>query len=234
MSGSLQINGVAWTVSVLGERALLIKPKENDVRLSLIHLSTEILEKAELNQVTDIIPAYNSIALIYEWLVEDPIKEIGRIQAKLKEFSVSEIPPQMHKVPVCYELELDWKDVEKHSGLTRDLIIEKHTASIYTVAMLGFIPGFLYLSGLDEKISCPRKAEPRTKIPAGSVGIAGNQTGVYSLESPGGWQIIGRTPISFFDPKMDPPSEVRPGDKVEFYSISETEFKRLKTEEDHQ
>jgi KipI family sensor histidine kinase inhibitor len=231
MSRSLQINGAAWTVSVLGERALLIKPEENNVELSLIHLGTEVLEKAGLHQVTDIIPAYNSIALIYDRLTEDPDKEVEEIQSKLKKISTSEISPQIHKVPVSYELGLDWEGVEKHTGLKRKEVIKKHMNSNYTVAMMGFIPGFLYLSGLDEKISCPRKAEPRTKIPAGSVGIAGNQTGVYSLESPGGWQIIGRTPNSFFDPKMDPPSEVKPGDKIEFYSISEPEFKKLRTEE---
>lgn len=216
---------------MLGERALLIKPEENNVELSLIHLGTEVLEKAGLHQVTDIIPAYNSIALIYDRLTEDPDKEVEEIQSKLKKISTSEISPQIHKVPVSYELGLDWEGVEKHTGLKRKEVIKKHMNSNYTVAMMGFIPGFLYLSGLDEKISCPRKAEPRTKIPAGSVGIAGNQTGVYSLESPGGWQIIGRTPNSFFDPKMDPPSEVKPGDKIEFYSISEPEFKKLRTEE---
>ncbi|MCH2451287.1 MAG: 5-oxoprolinase subunit PxpB [Gracilimonas sp.] len=231
MSRSLQINGAAWTVSVLGERALLIKPEENNVELSLIHLGTEVLEKAGLHQVTDIIPAYNSIALIYDRLTEDPDKEVQEIQSKLKKISTSEISPQIHKVPVCYELGLDWECVEKCTGLKRKEVIKKHMNSNYSVAMMGFIPGFLYLSGLDEKISCPRKAEPRTKIPAGSVGIAGNQTGVYSLESPGGWQIIGRTPNSFFDPKMNPPSEVKPGDKIEFYSISESEFKKLRTEE---
>ena len=216
---------------MLGERALLIKPEENNVELSLIHLGTEVLEKAGLHQVTDIIPAYNSIALIYDRLTEDPDKEVEEIQSKLKKISAPEISPQIHKVPVCYELGLDWECVEKHTGLKRKEVIKKHMNSNYTVAMMGFIPGFLYLAGLDEKISCPRKAEPRTKIPAGSVGIAGNQTGVYSLESPGGWQIIGRTPNSFFDPKMDPPSEVKPGDKIEFYSISESEFKKLRTEE---
>ena len=216
---------------MLGERALLIKPEENNVELSLIHLGTEVLEKAGLHQVTDIIPAYNSIALIYDRLTEDPDKEVQEIQSKLKKISTSEISPQIHKVPVCYELGLDWECVEKCTGLKRKEVIKKHMNSNYSVAMMGFIPGFLYLSGLDEKISCPRKAEPRTKIPAGSVGIAGNQTGVYSLESPGGWQIIGRTPNSFFDPKMNPPSEVKPGDKIEFYSISESEFKKLRTEE---
>lgn len=216
---------------MLGERALLIKPEENDVELSLIHQSTAVLEQAGLQQVTDIIPAYNSIAIIFDRLTEDPEKEIEIIQSQLKGNSTLEISPQTHKVPVCYELGLDWKDLEKHTGLSRKEIIKRHSEASYTVAMMGFIPGFLYLSGLDEAISCPRKAEPRTKIPAGSVGIAGNQTGVYSLESPGGWQIIGRTPSSFFDPKTDPPSEVKPGDEIEFYSISETEFKKLKAEE---
>lgn len=231
MSRSLQINGVVWTVSLLGERVLLIRPEENDVKLSLIHQSTAVLEKADLQQVKDIIPAYNSIAIIYDRLSEDLDKEIENIKSQLKESPISGISTRTHKVPVCYELGLDWKDLEKHTGLSRNEIITRHTEVSYTVAMMGFIPGFLYLSGLKEAISCPRKTEPRTKVPAGSVGIAGNQTGIYSMESPGGWQIIGRTPNSFFDPKTDPPSKVKPGDEIEFYSISESEFKKLKAEE---
>lgn len=231
MSGSLQINGVTWTVSVLGEKALILKPQEDDFELSLIHLGTEVLEKSGSPQITDIVPAYNSIALIFDRLVEDPEHHIDKIQSQLNRQSDPEISPKTHNVPVCYELGLDWEEVQKHTSLKKKEIVDKHIGGDYTVAMMGFIPGFLYLSGLDDKISCPRKAEPRTKIPGGSVGIAGNQTGIYSLESPGGWQIIGRTPDSFFDPKMDPPSEVKPGDKVEFYRISEAKFKKLNTKQ---
>lgn len=232
MSRSLQINGVAWKVSVLGERALLIKPEEKEVKLSVIHQSTAVLEKAGVQQLTDIIPAYDSIALIYDRSIEDIDSEIEVIQSQFQESYTVEITPRIYKIPVCYELGLDWKNVENYTGLSRKEVIKKHTDENYTLAMMGFLPGFLYLSGLNEVISCPRKAAPRINIPAGSVGIAGNQTGVYSLESPGGWQIIGRTPNSFFDPKMDPPSEVRLGDKIEFYSISEIEFNKVKAEED--
>lgn len=213
---------------MLGEKALLIIPSESEVKLSLIHQAAAVLEKAALKKITDIIPAYNSIALIFDRILEDLKSEIEAIQWQLEEVSATEISSQIHKVPVCYELGLDWEEVEDHTGLKRKDIIKKHIGGDYVIAMMGFIPGFLYLSGLDQTISCPRKAEPRTKIPEGSVGIAGKQTGIYSLESPGGWQIIGRTPDSFFDPNAYPPVKVRPGDSVEFYSISKSEFRKLK------
>lgn len=232
MSLSLLINGVSWGVSFLGEGALLLSAGENDIELSDIHQVSAVLEQADLKQVTDIISAYTSIALIYDEFPEDLDSEVEAIQSQISECSDTEISPQTHKVPVSYELGLDWNEVEKHTGLSREGIIKKHTDGNYMVAMMGFIPGFLYLSGLDEAISCPRKTEPRTKVPEGGVGIAGNQTGIYSMESPGGWQIIGRTPSSFFDQTMDPPSEIKPGDKIEFYSISETEFKKLKAEKE--
>lgn len=232
MSRSLQINGVSWELSFLGERALLLSSEEDGIELSAIHQTAAVLENAGLKQITDIIPAYSSIALIYDEFPEDFDAEVEAIQSQISESSGTQISPQTHKVPVCYELGLDWNEVEKHTGLSREAIIKKYTEGNYTVAMMGFIPGFLYLSGLDETISCPRKAEPRTKVPEGGVGIAGNQTGIYSMESPGGWQIIGRTPSSFFDPKMDPPCEIKPGDEIEFYSISETEFKKLKAEKE--
>jgi len=155
-------------------------------------------------------------------------EEIQAIEKVCADILINQSSPQRYEVPVCYELGLDWDEVEGHAGLSREKIIGLHISGSYTVAMQGFIPGFLYLSGLSEKIACPRREEPRTKIPAGSIGIGGNQTGIYSLESPGGWQIIGQTPISFFDASKTPPSQVEAGDKVVFKKISEEEFQNLK------
>ncbi|HET8864483.1 MAG TPA: 5-oxoprolinase subunit PxpB [Gracilimonas sp.] len=228
MSGSLQINGIDWQVSLLGEQVLVIKPEGENADLSLIHESARLLEKADLKGLTDIISTYDSIALIFDRLLEEPDSEAEKLQPALNGLSSEKISPQKHRVPVCYELGLDWQQVEEHTGLSRQEIIKKHSTSKYVTAMMGFIPGFIYLDGLDKKISCPRKANPRTKIPEGSVGIAGEQTGVYSQESPGGWQIIGRTPDSFFDANKEPPSQIEPGDIVEFYEISEAEFRKLK------
>jgi inhibitor of KinA len=228
MSKLLQLNGESWRVSVLGEQALLLQPTLDDIPISTIHSAAGLLEKASIYGVVDIIPAYESIALIFDRILGDMEKEVETIESVIPAFSDAETSPQKIKIPVCYDLGLDWEIVEKQTGLSQNEIIEIHQKGHYTLAMMGFIPGFLYLSGLDKTIYCPRKEEPRTHIPAGSVGIGGEQTGVYSLESPGGWQIIGRTPCSFFDARLDPPSKVQLGDKVEFGRISEQEFSEWK------
>lgn len=223
-SRSLQLSGETWTVYVLGERALLLEPQRNDIELTLIHKSARIVESAHVHGVIDIIPAYESIALIYERKLDDPEVEAKKIEKSTNNKAVQEPAPKKIEVPVCYELGLDWEEVEKHTGLSKEDIILKHVSGTYTVAMMGFLPGFLYLSGLDKAIACSRKENPRTKIPAGSVGIGGDQTGIYSLESPGGWQIIGRTENSFFDVHSNPPTSVEPGDEIVFTRISEEEF----------
>lgn len=227
MSRSLQINGLEWEVTAFGERSLLIKSTKK-IDLLEIHKATRILEKTDLEGVIDIITAYDSIALIYDRIPEPLVKEAEIIESRIRGITVSAISPKKHKIPVCYDLGLDWDSVETYTGLNRGEIIKRHTEAEYTVAMMGFIPGFLYLEGLDEAISCPRKNNPRTKVPAGSIGIAGDQTGIYSLESPGGWQIIGRTPESYFDVNREPPGLAEPGDQVRFYEVSVKDFDQLK------
>ncbi|MCG8373557.1 MAG: allophanate hydrolase subunit 1, partial [Balneolales bacterium] len=123
------------------------------------------------------------------------------------------------EVEVDYSAGLDWNRVEEYSKLSKQEVIQRHTNQIYTVAMIGFLPGFVFLDGLDQRISVPRLETPRTYIPSGSVGIGGNQTGFYSLESPGGWNIIGKTRESFFDVKAHPPSRLNAGDKIKFVAI---------------
>ncbi|WP_409029110.1 5-oxoprolinase subunit PxpB [Gracilimonas sediminicola] len=227
----LQLNNSSWWVSALGEQALLLKPKQDNVSLQLIHESCRIIGESSIPGVLDIIPAYESIAIIYDRVLNDLDSEIDILSKAFLNISAVNHSPQKHVIPVCYELGLDWEEVENHTGIEKDRIIQIHLAGAYTVAMMGFLPGFLYLSGLDEEIACSRRQEPRSQIPAGAVGIGGKQTGVYSLESPGGWQIIGRTPISFFDARKDPPTVVRAGDQVVFERIPEKEFSKLKDRE---
>lgn len=228
-SKSLQLNDETWTVFELGERALLLEPTRDVIELPLIHKTAGILESAHIAGVIDIIPAYESIALIYNRELGRPEVEIKAIEKFTKDKTVSASAPRKITVPVCYERGLDWEEVEKYTGLAKKDIIQKHAAGKYTVAMMGFLPGFLYLSGLEKAIACPRKENPRTNIPAGSVGIGGEQTGLYSLESPGGWQIIGRTPYSFFDVHANPPTRVDPGDIIVFTRISEKEFEEAES-----
>jgi KipI family sensor histidine kinase inhibitor len=133
------------------------------------------------------------------------------------------------EIPVCYGMEFgpDLDEVAAIHGLTSDAVVALHTAPVYDVVMVGFTPGFPYLSGLDKRIETPRKAAPRKVVPAGSVGIADRQTGIYSIDSPGGWQIIGRTPVRLFDLERADPFLVKPGDRLRFTPIPREEFEGL-------
>ena len=225
---SIQLNGIPWSVFRLGEKAFLLKPKVDNEVIKYIHSSSIILEEAQLEGLIDIIPAYDSITLIFnssKVKLESILSNLSKI-----EDSFSERISTTHEISVCYEYGLDWEDIETTTGLSKSEIVSIHTSSEYTVAMIGFLPGFIFLEGLDERIHMPRKSNPRTAVPKGSVGIGGSQTGLYSLESPGGWQIIGKTPQEFFDVEKNPPSSVKAGDTVRFISISEDEFKKQESE----
>jgi inhibitor of KinA len=130
------------------------------------------------------------------------------------------------KIPVCYEAAFapDLAELATEKNLTTDEVIRLHTNTVYRVYMIGFLPGFPYMGKVDGRMATPRRSSPRTSIPAGSVGIAGEQTGIYPLSSPGGWNIIGRTPIRLFDKDRPEPVLLQPGDAVQFYSITEDEF----------
>ncbi|HAW80881.1 MAG TPA: allophanate hydrolase [Balneola sp.] len=132
-----------------------------------------------------------------------------------------------HEIKICYDLGLDWNEVENKTNLSKEEIISIHTSTQYSIAMFGFLPGFMCLEGLDQRIWVPRKDNPRTKVDSGSVGIGGEQTGIYSLESPGGWQIIGRTPDQFFDINNKTPTNFTAGDIITFRKISSKEFESL-------
>ena len=134
----------------------------------------------------------------------------------------------MH-IPMAYggEHGPDLGDVADHNGLSPQDVIDIHSGTGYRVFMLGFAPGFPYLGGMDERIACPRLQTPRVRVPAGSVGIAESQTGVYPNDSPGGWRIIGRTPVKLFDPNAEPPAAILPGSKVVFDPVSESEYQSI-------
>ena len=133
------------------------------------------------------------------------------------------------EVPVCYENEFapDLGDVAQHAGLSEEEVVRRHSSARYRVNCVGFTPGFPYLSGLPAELATPRRASPRTEIPAGSVAIGGAQTGIYPSKSPGGWNVIGRTPLRLFDHRNEPPAMLRAGDSVRFRQISREEFEQL-------
>jgi len=139
---------------------------------------------------------------------------------------VAEANPNVVTIPVCYDAEFgpDLLDVAQHARLSLDEVVRLHSSVTYLVYFLGFSPGFVYLGGLPEGLHTPRLATPRPRIAGGSVGIAGAQTGIYPVDSPGGWRLIGRTPLRMFDPAATPPTRLQPGDRMTFVAIDRATF----------
>ena len=189
----------------------------------------DALRAVNLPGIRDVVPAYRAVTVYF-----DPLRtDYGRLVAGLKQ-TTSDLPSAVappgrtHRVPVCYELEfgLDLTEVAAFARLSTDETIARHSTPEYRVFMVGFIPGFAYLGTVDERIAVPRRSVPRTRVPAGSVAIAARQTGVYPMDSPGGWQVIGRTPLRLFDPSRSRPSLFQAGDAVQFVPISRHEWDR--------
>lgn len=192
------------------------------------------LQEEHVPGVTEIIPAYCSVLIAYDPLAIE-IDKLKRLVTELDDcLAQINIPsPEIVTVPVCYgdEFGPDLERVATHAGLSKENVIQLHSEPSYPVYMLGFTPGFPFLGGLSEKLFTPRLDSPRTSVPAGSVGIANNQTGIYPIESPGGWQLIGRTPLRLFDPDRQVPFLLKAGDLLKFKPISVEEFNYL-VEED--
>ena len=140
-----------------------------------------------------------------------------------------EAPERLLEIPVCYggEFGEDLEELARRHDMTADRVVELHTAATYFVGMLGFAPGFPYLAGLDRRLVTARRSTPRARVPRGSVAIGGEHTGIYPLDSPGGWHVIGRTPLTLFDLDRDPPSLLQAGDKVRFVAIAPEAFERV-------
>lgn len=181
-------------------------------------------------EILEVIPAYQSLTIIYESLI------ISRKDIRYKLINIVNSPlpkittqSKLINIPVCYDGEYgpDLKYLANYNKLSKQQVIQRHTEPTYLVHMLGFLPGFLYLGGLDKSLFCPRKSTPAIKIPKGSVGIGGEQTGIYPCSSPGGWQLIGRTPLSIFAPNAKNPFIASPLDEIKFYSIKQSEFQEL-------
>ncbi|MGV3487398.1 MAG: 5-oxoprolinase subunit PxpB [Tuberibacillus sp.] len=184
--------------------------------------------------MTEASPAYTSVALYYNPIklvhIQNPYehikKDIQSIIDVLDFKTAADRTPRIVRIPVCYggDFGPDLDEVAACHALKPNEVIRLHSETNYLVHMIGFTPGFPYLGGMSEVLATPRRATPRLRIPAGSVGIAGKQTGVYPLDSPGGWNIIGRTPLALFCPGQDPPCLLSAGDVVRFYPISSDEF----------
>lgn len=180
----------------------------------------------------DVVPAYSSLTVHFDVCALhtsgktafDTVRELllpllGNGQRSLQK-------SRQLRIPVCYAKQFapDMAELAMQKLLPIDEVIKLHTAKTYRVYMIGFLPGFAYMGKVDEQLATPRRSQPRTHVAEGSVGIAGQQTGIYPLTSPGGWNIIGRTPVKIFDTKSENPVFFQPGDEVCFYSITEDEF----------
>jgi KipI family sensor histidine kinase inhibitor len=247
---------VDYTLETLAEDALLLRFGNGiDATVNArVHAAARALREAALPGVADIAPAYASLLLRFDPFARvdtEPGKSphahmAGIVRAVLLDASAKTLGPGSRRddeqkpdasgssprtieIPVCYGREYgpDLVEVAAHAEITPGDVIEKHASVEYAVAMLGFAPGFPYLLGLDPALEVPRRANPRTRVPAGSVAIGGAQTGIYPRELPGGWQLIGRTPLALFDPRREPPCLLAPGDKVRFCAIDNDEFETL-------
>jgi inhibitor of KinA len=186
-------------------------------------------------RIEAIVPSYRSLLIFFDPLQIQREELINGIE-KLLSFSQTTIAEEIQTgtgnrviIPTCYggEYGPDLEFVARHNKITPQEVIQIHTAVAYRIYMMGFTPGFPYLGGMSEKIATPRLEKPRLQIPAGSVGIAGSQTGLYPVESPGGWQLIGRTPLTVFNPEQTQPFLYAAGDFLQFEPISEREFNEI-------
>ena len=193
----------------------------------------EAVEHAHICGLEETVPAYASLLVKYDPFLTDYDAICGKLRALERQISASAVTEgKIVEIPVCYggAYGEDLPFVARHAGMTEREVVALHSAQPYRIYMLGFLPGFPYLGGLDERLHTPRLSTPRTRIPAGSVGIGGKQTGVYPMESPGGWQLIGRTPLTLFAPGE--PLPYAAGDRIRFVPIDEDEFERIQKREE--
>lgn len=217
----------AWLIAFDSSTASVIDPQTN----ARVHAFAARIRDAAPRWLRDLVPAYATLAVFFDvaaisatgardWLRTRCMDGIDNERADA---------PRVVEIPVCYGNAFgeDLDAVAAELDITAVELIARHSTSIYTVAMIGFAPGFPYLSGLDPSLALPRLATPRTRVPAGSVAIGGAQTGIYPRESPGGWRLLGRTPLRLFDPQRTSPSLLAPGDRVRFVAIDDDAFARL-------
>lgn len=192
-----------------------------------VHAMSQWIAAKRIRGIKEVLPTFRSLLIVY-----DPMKTTyGRLVRQLRtyvpnpaEWTARE--KNVLEVPCCYDGP-DLEDMEALTGLSREQIIAIHSGVDYKIYMMGFLPGFVYLGGLDPRLHAPRLTTPRTRIEPGSVGIGGSQTGVYPVASPGGWRILGVTPLKFYDPKADNPVLCRAGQYIRFVPISRREYERM-------
>ncbi len=225
-----------YSFSPLGDQAIILEigNEINEETHHRVRAVTALLETDPPQWMTEFIPAFTTVSIVYSPLhisYGEAKLELAALLKKASEITLP--PPRTIEIPVCYggDHGSDLEYVARHNGLSAEEVIAIHTGASYTVHMIGFAPGFPYLGGMSEKIAAPRKVSPRVTIPERSVGIAGNQTGVYPISTPGGWQLIGRTPTRLFLPDHEIPSLLSAGDTVVFRQITADEYQTLEEKE---
>jgi inhibitor of KinA len=235
----------------LGDSALIVRVREQfedaaEKTLDEVLRAFQQLRNAAIPGVIELAPAYTTVAVFFDPIA---VAKASRTSGEMLDWlatkirtTLSSVPTRrgdrrrrsrartMIEIPVCYEPEFapDLDDVARQAQISTQEVVELHSAAEYRVACIGFVPGFPFLAGLPKKLATPRRATPRKEIPPGSVGIGGAQTGIYPLRSPGGWNLIGRTPLKLFDPAKDPPVLLHAGDRVRFRPITREEFESMK------
>jgi inhibitor of KinA len=232
----------------LGDSALIVRVREQyedapQETLDEVLRAVQLLERAAIPGIIELAPAYTSVAVFFDpiaitkskvapdgildWLTK---KIQSALTSRRRHLRKKTAGPCSIEIPVCYDPEFgfDLDRVAEHTKLSDREIIQLHSGSEYRVACIGFVPGFPFLAGLATQLATPRRDTPRKEIPPGSVGIGGAQTGIYPLRSPGGWNLIGRTPLKLFDPLKNPPTLLHPGDRVRIRAITREEFQSLK------
>jgi inhibitor of KinA len=224
-------------IEPLGDSALIIRVVEEfhpEKSLDAVLRVAHELERAALPGVIELAPAYATVGVFFDpartgleplgTAIEDALRKMEPARSGAGTGSTVE-------VPVCYENEFapDLREVAWHAKLSVEEVVKRHSSATYRVSCVGFTPGFPYLSGLPAELAVPRRDSPRKRIPSGSVGIGGAQTGIYPSISPGGWNIIGRTPLRLFDVQRESPALLHAGDHVRFRRISREEFEQSPT-----
>jgi inhibitor of KinA len=239
----------AMDIIPLGDSALIVRVSDQfadapEETLDEVLRVFQLLQRAAIPGVIELAPAYTSVAVFFDPVAVLKSKsKVNRLSDELATRIQDAIGPATRRprriprsasrsieIPVCYDAEFgfDLTRIAEHTKLSEREIIELHSTGQYRVACIGFVPGFTFLTGLPKNLATPRRNVPRTEIPPGSVGIGGAQTGIYPLRSPGGWNLIGCTPLKLFDPTKNPPTRLHPGDRVRFRPITRNEFESLK------
>lgn len=192
-----------------------------NVPVESVHESAALISNLLGKKLQDIVPSYTSIALFHS---SDESELLDALSAAKNLKADKSVAAGKVQIPICYEMGLDLQEVADHAGISTDEVIKIHSKGRYKAILIGFTPGFIYMDGLAEGLICPRRANPRKLLEPGSIGIGGEQTGIYSLASPGGWNIIGRTPLQIFDAEKQPPMNIKVGAEISYNRISKAEF----------